>query len=131
MDVSGWGRKEIGTWGERVAAEYLKRKGFTILDKNVARKTGELDLVAKKGDVLHIVEVKSVVCENFPSPGSSHYSFDPADNLHAAKVRKVVRTGEWYVAQKAWESAWQVDGVVVWIRRRDGVARVRYLPHLV
>ena len=107
----------------------LRRQGFKILDRNVSRKTGELDIVAQKDEVLHVVEVKSVACSEFPGSPRAR-SFDPAENLHAAKLRKVVRTGEWYVAENGWEGEWQVDGVIVWLRRRDGVARVRYLPQL-
>jgi len=46
-------------------------------------------------------------------------------------VRKVARTAEWYVMEKDWEGDWQVDGCLVWLRRRDGMARVRYLPQIV
>jgi len=57
--------------------------------------------------------------------------YDPSLNLHQAKVRKVARTGEWYVLEKKWEGEWQVDGMLVWLRRRDSVARVSYLPQIV
>jgi hypothetical protein len=50
--------------------------------------------------------------------------------LHGAKLRKVARTAEWYCLEKRWEGEWQVDGCLVWLRRRDGRARVRYLPQL-
>ncbi len=132
MNLTGASRKEVGNIGERAAAEYLRRNGFRILDRNVARKTGELDIVAQKGAVVHVVEVKSIACDEFPgTPARGRSVFDPAENLHPMKIRKVVRTGEWYVAEKGWEGEWQVDGVVVWLRRRDGVARVRYIPHIV
>ena len=35
--------------GEKVAAEYLRRHGFSIRDRNFVRKTGELDIIAEKG----------------------------------------------------------------------------------
>lgn len=128
-------RKEIGALGERVAAEYLRRRGFSIKDRNVVRKTGELDLVAKKGETLHFVEVKSIVVDDFPLleeglPSGSEDRYDPSANLHAAKVRKVARTAEWYVLEKDWEGEWQVDGCLVWLRRRDGMARVSYLSQI-
>lgn len=131
MDVSSKTRKEVGALGERVAAEYLKRHGFTIRDRNVARKTGELDIIAEQGDTLHFVEVKTILTDEFPREGSASDDYDPSLNLHEAKVRKVARTGEWYVLEKGWEGGWQVDGVLVWLRRRDGMARVSYLPQIV
>ncbi|MFZ2500487.1 MAG: YraN family protein [Minisyncoccia bacterium] len=138
MDISSKSRKEVGALGENVAAEYLKRHGFIIRDRNIARKTGELDLIAEHEETLHFVEVKTILTNEFPSDtgdtksGSDDYDvYDPSANLHEAKVRKVARTGEWYVLEKKWEGEWQVDGCLVWLRRRDGMAKVRYLPQIV
>lgn len=117
--------------GERVAAEYLRRHEFRVIDHNVARKTGELDLIAEKAGTLHIVEVKTILTDEFPSEEYRSDGYDPSLNLHEEKIRRVVRTGEWYVLEKGWEGEWQVDGCLVWLRREDGKAYVRYLPHIV
>ncbi len=117
--------------GENVACEYLRRHGFSIQDRNVTRKTGELDLVAKRENTLHFVEVKTILTDEFRDEKSSEDEYDPSLNLHEAKVRRVARTGEWYVLEKNWEGEWQVDGCLVWLRRRDGMARVSYLPQIV
>jgi len=135
VDLSDKSRKEVGALGERVAAAYLLRRGFEVIDRNVARKTGELDIIARssgpEGETLHFVEVKTVVAEEFPREHEARDEYDPSLNLHEAKVRKVARTAEWYVAEKEWEGEWQVDGCLVWLRRRDGMARVSYLPQIV
>lgn len=131
MDISHLSHKEVGDLGERVAADYLHRNGFHIDGRNIAKKTGELDIVVSKEKVLHIIEVKSILCHEFATHIRESGSFNPSENLHAMKIKKVVRTGEWYVLEKNWEGEWQVDGVIVWLRRRDGAARVRYLPHIV
>jgi len=131
VDISSYTRKEVGALGEKVAAEYLQRHGFKVRDRNIARKTGELDLIAEKEDTLHFVEVKTVLADEFPREKSTDDDYDPSLNLHEAKVRKVARTGEWYVLEKKWGGEWQVDGILVWLRRRDGMARVSYLPQIV
>jgi len=132
MDVSSLTTKEVGALGEKVAAEYLRRHGFTIRDHNVARKTGELDIVAEKEDTLHFVEVKTILTDRFPREEDTGDSYDdPSLNLHEQKIRKVARTGEWYVLEKKWEGEWEVDGCLVWLRRRDGMAKVSYLPQIV
>ena len=131
VNIFSLSRKEIGALGEKIAAEYLKRHGFSIIDRNVVRKTGELDLIARKGESLHFVEVKTILADEFPNEKSADDDYDPSLNLHEAKIRKVARTGEWYVANTEWEEDWQVDGCLVWLRRRDGMARVRYLPQIV
>jgi len=48
-----------GEEGERRAEKFLKKKGFRILQKNYLCKTGELDIVAKEGETLVFVEVKT------------------------------------------------------------------------
>ena len=129
MDLSDKDRKYIGALGERIAADYAKRHGMRVVDKNVARKTGELDLVAKEGETLHFIEVKTICTDTFPKTDGDEY--DPSVNLHEAKIRKVARTAEWYIAEHEWEGDWQVDGCLVWLRRADGAACVRYLPQIV
>ena len=131
VDISSKTKKEVGALGEDVAAEYLRRHGFSIRDRNFIRKTGELDIIAEKEKTLHFVEVKTILAEDFPlAECRGEDAYDPSLNLHAGKVYKVSRTGEWYVLEKKWQGEWQVDGVLVWLRRRDGMARVSYLSQI-
>lgn len=51
--------REIGNIGEDYTAEYLASKGCEILCRNFCIRGGELDIVAKKGGLIHIVEVKT------------------------------------------------------------------------
>ena len=130
MNLSGYSRKETGALGEKVAAHYLTRHGFRILERNLTRKLGELDIVARKGEAIHFVEVKSILVRELPVNRSALDTYDPTVNLHPQKIRKVARMGQWYLAEKGWEGEWQVDGVLVWLRELDGVAHVRYLPQI-
>lgn len=131
MDLTDKSRKEIGALGEKVACEYLKRHDLRIKDTNFARKTGELDVIAEGTDTLHFVEVKTILVDEFPRFDDTDDRYDPSLNLHEVKLRKVARTGEWYVLEKKWGGEWQVDGCLVWLRRRDGLAHVQYLPQLI
>lgn len=123
-------RKETGDIGEEATARYLKEQGFKVIGRNIARKTGEIDVLAEKGGVLHFVEVKTLSCREFPDSAWEGDRYDPSANLHGYKIRKVVRTAEWIVAERDFEGEWQVDGALVWLRERDGVAQVEYLPQI-
>ncbi len=131
MNLSDKSRKEIGALGERIAAKYVERHGMKVVDKNYAKKTGEIDLIAQEKDTLHFIEVKTVLVNMFYDQYAGRDEYDPSVNLHQAKIRHVARTGEWYVLEKRWGGDWQVDGCLVWLRRRDGAARVQYLPQIV
>lgn len=52
-------KKDIGNLGEDFTARYLEAKGCEILARNYFIRGGELDIVAKKGSIIHVVEVKT------------------------------------------------------------------------
>ncbi|MCR5090327.1 MAG: YraN family protein [Oscillospiraceae bacterium] len=49
---------ELGRWGEEQTAEAMEQAGWTILDRNYRCRYGELDIVARRGDILAFTEVK-------------------------------------------------------------------------
>ncbi len=48
----------VGAWGEACAAEYLRKKGYQILASSYRCRFGEIDLIARRKDILAFVEVK-------------------------------------------------------------------------
>ena len=53
------GRNNLaGAWGEALAADYLKKKHYTLLASSYRSRFGEIDLIARKGRYLVFVEVK-------------------------------------------------------------------------
>lgn len=50
--------RELGSWGEEQAAKYLRRKGYTILERNFRCRAGEIDIIAKKRGYIIFAEVK-------------------------------------------------------------------------
>lgn len=48
----------LGKAGERIATEYLEKRGWEVVDRNISRREGEIDLVAIKGDTTAFIEVK-------------------------------------------------------------------------
>ena len=52
-------KKEIGLLGEEIAADFLRRKGYRLLERNIRIGRGEIDLVALDGETLVFVEVKT------------------------------------------------------------------------
>lgn len=52
-------RDELGQRGEALAAGYLRRRGCVILQTRYRCREGEIDLIARDGDILCFVEVKT------------------------------------------------------------------------
>ena len=108
-------RKDLGDWGEDVAAAHLVAKGFRILDRRLRLGPGEIDLLAQDGETLVFVEVKAL---------HGGVGMDPAENVHAAKRRRLVRAARAYLARLAREPYCRFD--VVTCLREPGV-RVEHL----
>ena len=51
-------RKRLGDFGEDTVCRWLRRRGFTILERNFTCRQGEVDIIARKGGYLVFVEVK-------------------------------------------------------------------------
>lgn len=51
--------RRTGTRGEKIAQSFLKRRGYVIIDTNWSTRFGEIDIVARLGDQLVFVEVKT------------------------------------------------------------------------
>ena len=51
--------RKVGNFGERIAAQYLLEKGYTIVKRNFRYGRGEIDLIVRDGETLVFVEVKS------------------------------------------------------------------------
>ena len=66
------GRRELGKLGERLACEYLERRGYEVVGQNVrVGKHDEIDLIVREGRVTVFVEVKTRSSDEFGLPEES------------------------------------------------------------
>ncbi len=112
--------KIVGSLGEDIACTYLVRKGFKILERNYRCAIGEIDIVAMKDQVVHIVEVKALSCSSL---ATSHREYRPEEQVHPAKLRKLVRLAEMYVMTHKGTYEYQIDALGVLIDTKRRVAR--------
>ena len=83
--------KSLGRRGEDLAAKELERRGYRIVERRWRCRLGEIDLVAKDGDILVVVEVKA----------RSRSDYGPAiDAVDARKRRKLVQLAEIYLKSR-------------------------------
>jgi putative endonuclease len=61
-------KKELGKKGEEVALQFLKKRGYRIIEKNYVCKMGEMDIIAKEKDTLVFIEVKTRTSMAFGPP---------------------------------------------------------------
>ncbi len=98
-------RKKLGSEAERIAAEYLASQGLKILERNHRNKIGELDIIAKDGDIFIIVEVKA-------KTGTGRGS--PEEMVNYYKQKKLINTARAYFMLQGRENPnWRIDVVAV------------------
>ena len=79
---------ELGKKGEEIALEHLKSRGYDILEINWRFKHLELDIIARKGNTLVIVEVKT---------RSSDYFEQPPDTVNRRKQKMIIEATNNYI----------------------------------
>lgn len=81
--------KPKGNYIEALASAYLSREGYQIIARNYAYMGGELDIVARDGETLVFVEVKSVW---------NNQQGNPAARVNALKQKKIWKTACHFLA---------------------------------
>ncbi len=100
--------KKFGDESETLATLFLEQESYVIVERNYfARKLGEIDIIAMKGEVLHFIEVKSGKAD-----------FDPVYNVTPAKLRKVINSAQYYLKSKNLDLSFSIDALII---RRDEV----------
>ena len=61
-------RKKLGNRGEKIAAKFLRKQGYQIIEKNYRSRLGEIDIVAKEDESIVFVEVKTRCSTDFGLP---------------------------------------------------------------
>ena len=102
--------KLLGPWGEALAAEYLRRKGYQILCGNFRCRFGEIDLIAQNRQFLVFVEVKLRKSASFAAA---------AEYVDRHKQRRLLSTAQWYLATHETELQPRFD--VIEIYAPDGL----------
>lgn len=81
-------KQEIGQNGENIAEKYLKENGYIIIERNFRCRQGEIDIIAKDGEEIVFIEVKtrrSIICGN------------PAEAVNILKQKHIKKVAEVYV----------------------------------
>jgi putative endonuclease len=98
-------RRRKGNEGEVMAAEYLVKKGYEILDRQYLTRLGEIDLVARDGREVVFVEVKARTSLDFGYPEES---------VTPSKLRKIANTAELYVREKGFlDIPYRIDVIAI------------------
>ena len=91
-----------GNVAEDQAVHYLTERGFCIVERNFYSRFGEIDIIAKKENTLHFVEVKS----------GEDYEI-AIQNITPTKLSRIIKTANVYMKKNAYDGDFCLDAIVV------------------
>jgi putative endonuclease len=106
-----------GGEGERLAAEHLEKNGWTILERNFRFGHGEIDLIARRDQIVAFVEVKVRTGTEFGHP---------LEAIGAAKQREIQRVAHYWISHRGDPlDLYRFDAVA--ITNRGGEPRIEHV----
>lgn len=120
--------QKIGIIGENIAVKHIVKHNFKLIQRNYRKKWGEIDIIAKKDNILHFIEVKSVSFANV-----SYETLFPEDNIHYWKRKRLSRVIQSYLLEKnvSYETEWQIDALAVFINLKSMKAKIRFTENII
>ncbi len=129
-------KRQFGDRGEEIAVNFLKAKGYKILDRNYRQPWGEIDIIAaktkgflgRKTETIFFVEVKTIKGKE-----GKLASALAGGNVHYKKQQRLIRAAKTYLAQKRIlpEICWQIDVIIVNLNTETNLAKIEHLANAV
>lgn len=116
-------RRDTGILGEKLAGDFLKKRGYHILETNYRCREGEIDIVARHKDSLVFIEVRTKSSAEFGSPEES---------ITPAKMEKLRATA--YRYQETHDNLpplWRIDFVAVELDSQGKPSRIELFENAV
>lgn len=109
---------EFGKKGEQLAVDHLTETGYKVVHRNYRYLKAEIDIIARKGDILAIVEVKS---------RSSDYMQPIADTVTDKKIKLLVMAADHYIISKDLDVETRFD--IITIRKNGANFSIEHLEN--
>jgi len=112
-------RQLFGKDGERLAERYLRRKGYTLIERNYRCRGGEVDLIVLDRKIVVFVEVKT---------RSDHRFGTPVEAVENRKQQKMIQAAQFFLNNKGLherEARFDVIGIT-WL---DGAPQVEHIQN--
>lgn len=126
--------QKTGEIGENIAAKFLMKHGFSIIERNYTKKWGEIDIIAEKANKIYFVEVKSVSKPSLDIVNRETLDqYHPEDNMHPWKLKRMSRTIQTYLLSNKIgdEVEWQVDLLVVFLDLKNKKAKIKVVSDII
>ena len=116
-------RQEVGKLGEKLAQEFLKKRGYHIRETNFRCREGEIDIVARQKDYLVFIEVRTKSNLDFGTPEES---------ITQAKKEKIINSALTYInTHQNSPSLWRIDVVAIEVDDKGKTKRINLIENAI
>ena len=116
-------RKETGAMGEKLAVDLLEGRGYEIVQTNFRCRHGEIDIIARQGECLVFVEVRTKKGVVFGTPEES---------VTAYKQERLVSLADYYLQTiEVQPLSWRIDVVAVELAPDGKVVRIEHIKNAI
>jgi len=116
-------RRDTGSLGEKLAQDFLRKQGYRILETNYRCSEGEIDIIAKHGEFLVFVEVRTKKSLQYGSPEES------VTPTKMAKLRTIA--AHYRQTHDNLPLSWRIDVVAVEIDRNNKPLRIELIENAI
>lgn len=117
--------KITGNKGERVAAEYLRQKGYEILEQNYRNKWGEVDIICRQKLDTGSQKIEYRVFVEVKTKTEDIYG-EPWEMINHHKLKQVENMGYLWCQEYGWEGLCRIDVVGVWLDSTGEIAELKH-----
>jgi putative endonuclease len=115
-------KQKLGELGEELAAKYLRKNGYRIIQQNFKSKFGEIDIVAREKKVLVFVEVKTRI-------GS--FGGHPEEAISQAKIKHLKKAAYYYcLTHKSLPEGLRIDVVAITLYEDKEIERIKLFKNI-
>jgi putative endonuclease len=118
-------RSGLGRQGEDLASAYLEGLGYELIVRNWRTRGGELDIVARDGDWLVFVEVRTRRAAGGTLPP---FLGCPEESVTPRKQIRLNAMAEAYLFTLPWSGPWRIDVIALELHPDGTIARLNHLP---
>lgn len=108
--------------GEEIAANYLKKKGYKIIERNFRKGYGEIDIISTFNNILVFVEVKTRTTSLFGGA---------LETIAYHKLKSLVKTAQFYkLTHKNLPESLRIDAILIDLDSNNKVSKIEHIEDI-
>ncbi|KJJ83302.1 Uncharacterized protein family UPF0102 domain protein [Candidatus Omnitrophus magneticus] len=114
---------QIGRAGEKIACRFLLAKNYQIIEKNFITPFGEIDIIARDGNYIVFIEIKT---------RSTEYFGCPLSGITEYKQKNILRNAAYYIKSKSsGEKNFRIDAIGITLDQQMNPIMIKHVENII